>query len=128
MKTIKILGTGCPNCKTTEGIVNQAINELKIEAKVEKVEDIMDIMKYDVMSTPAVVIDEKIVIKGRVPSLNEMKDLLNESSSCCEPSSDSSSCCEPSDNSESCCEPASEDTESCCEPKVEDSNSGSCCC
>ena len=118
MKTIKILGTGCPNCKTTEGVVNQAINELNIEAKVEKVEDIMEIMKYDVMSTPAVVIDEKIVIKGRVPSLEEMKTLLNESSACCE----------PSDNSESCCEPASEDSESCCEPKSEDSNSGSCCC
>ena len=78
MKTIKILGTGCPNCKTTEEIVNKAINELNIQAKVEKVEDIMDIMKYDVMSTPAVVIDEKVMIKGRVPSIGEIKTLLAE--------------------------------------------------
>jgi len=76
MKTIKILGTGCPNCKTTEKIVIKAIEELNLEANIVKVEDIQDIMAYDIMSTPAVVIDEKVVIKGRVPKIEEIKALL----------------------------------------------------
>ncbi len=73
---IKILGTGCPNCKRTEAIVKEAIAELKIEASIEKVENILEIMKYDIMSTPAVVIDEVVKIKGRVPSIQEIKNLL----------------------------------------------------
>ena len=77
MKRIKILGTGCPNCKRTTAIVEQAVKETGIEAGVEKVEDIMEIMKYDILSTPAIVIDEVIVIKGRVPSKSEVIELLN---------------------------------------------------
>jgi small redox-active disulfide protein 2 len=123
MKTIKILGTGCPNCKTTEEIVNKAISELNIQANVEKVEDIMDIMKYDVMSTPAVVIDEKVMIKGRVPSVDEIKALLSKEESCC--SDTDSSCCEPDSTDEACC---SDTDTSCCEPTIEEDNSGSCCC
>jgi small redox-active disulfide protein 2 len=73
---IKILGTGCPNCKRTELIVKEAVAELKVDATIEKVENILDIMKYDVMSTPAVVVDEVVKIKGRVPSIQEIKDLL----------------------------------------------------
>jgi small redox-active disulfide protein 2 len=73
---IKILGTGCPNCKRTETIVKEAVAELKIEATIEKVENILEIMKYDIMSTPAVVIDEVVKIKGRVPSIQEIKNLL----------------------------------------------------
>jgi small redox-active disulfide protein 2 len=73
---IKILGTGCPNCKRTEAIVKEAVAELKIEATIEKVENILEIMKYDIMSTPAVVIDEVVKIKGRVPSIQEIKNLL----------------------------------------------------
>jgi small redox-active disulfide protein 2 len=73
---IKILGTGCPNCKRTEAIVKEAVAELKIEASIEKVENILEIMKYDIMSTPAVVIDEVVKIKGRVPSIQEIKNLL----------------------------------------------------
>ncbi len=73
---IKILGTGCPNCKRTEAIVKEALAELKIEATIEKVENILEIMKYDIMSTPAVVIDEVVKIKGRVPSIQEIKNLL----------------------------------------------------
>jgi small redox-active disulfide protein 2 len=119
MKTIKILGTGCPNCKTTEEIVNKAINELNIQAKIEKVDDIMDIMKYDVMSTPAVVIDEKVMIKGRVPSVDEIKALLNKEESCC---ADTDSCCEPDSTDDTCC---SDTDTSCCEPT--DNNSSSCC-
>ena len=76
MKTIKILGTGCPKCKQTIAIVNEVVAENNIEADVQKVEDIMDIMKYNVLTTPAVVVDEKVMIKGRVPSKNEILELL----------------------------------------------------
>ena len=75
-KNIKILGTGCPKCVQTKAIVEDVVNENNIEASIEKVEDIMDIMKYDVMSTPAVVVDGKVVIKGRVPSKSELIEIL----------------------------------------------------
>lgn len=77
MKNIKILGTGCAKCKQTTALVEQAVKESKVEATVEKVEDIMEIMKYNVLSTPAIVIDEEIKIKGRVPSKQEIIALLN---------------------------------------------------
>ena len=73
---IKILGTGCPKCKTLEKLTRKAVAELDINANISKVEDIMQIMNYGVVSTPALVIDEKVVIKGRVPSANEIKKLL----------------------------------------------------
>ncbi len=76
MKTIKILGTGCPNCKRTEAVVKTVVEELGLSINIEKVEDIQDIMAYDIMSTPAVVLDEKVVIKGRVPSFDEIKNLF----------------------------------------------------
>lgn len=76
MKTIKILGTGCPKCKTMTNIVKDVVLENNIDATVEKVEDIMEIMKFDVMTTPALVIDDVIVIKGRVPSKGEILTLL----------------------------------------------------
>ncbi len=78
MKDVKILGTGCPKCKQTTSIVEKAIEELGLtDVNIEKVEDIMKIMEYNVMSTPAVVIDGEIKIKGRVPTVNELKELLN---------------------------------------------------
>ncbi|MGB5377199.1 thioredoxin family protein [Muriicola sp.] len=73
---IKILGTGCPKCKQTTSVVEEVIRENSIEATIEKVEDIMEIMKYNVMSTPALVIDEEITIKGRVPTKAEVLELL----------------------------------------------------
>ncbi|WP_166961823.1 thioredoxin family protein [Yeosuana marina] len=76
MKTIKILGTGCPKCKTMTGIVQDVVKENNIDATIEKVEDIMEIMKYNVLSTPVLVIDEQIKIKGRVPSPKEVLELL----------------------------------------------------
>ncbi len=76
MKHIKILGTGCPKCKTTIAVVQEVVAENKIEADIEKVEDIMDIMKYNVMSTPAIVVDEKVLFKGRVPSKSDILDIL----------------------------------------------------
>jgi small redox-active disulfide protein 2 len=76
-KIIKVLGTGCPKCKQTTALVEDVVKENGIDATVEKVEDIMDIMSYNIMSTPAVVIDEEVKIRGRVPSRAEMLELLN---------------------------------------------------
>jgi small redox-active disulfide protein 2 len=76
MKTIKILGTGCPNCMSTEKIVAAALEESNTVAKVVKVTDIQEIMSYDILRTPAVVVDEKVVIKGRVPTKAEVKTFL----------------------------------------------------
>jgi small redox-active disulfide protein 2 len=76
-KVIKILGTGCPKCQSMTGVVKDVVSENNIEATIEKVEDIMEIMKFNVMSTPALVIDGVIAIKGRVPSKDEVLALLN---------------------------------------------------
>jgi small redox-active disulfide protein 2 len=73
---IKILGTGCPKCQRTEVVVKQALMETGLAADVVKVEDIEKIMAYDVLVTPVVVIDERVTIKGRVPSVGEIKMLL----------------------------------------------------
>ncbi len=73
---IKILGPGCPKCKTLDKITREVVAKNAINATVTKVEDIMEIMKYGVLSTPALVVDEKVVIKGRVPSADEIKQLL----------------------------------------------------
>lgn len=75
-KTIKVLGTGCPKCKKVIALVEEVVKENKIDATLIKVEDIMEIMEYDVISTPAIVVDEQIKIKGRVPSKKEILDLL----------------------------------------------------
>jgi small redox-active disulfide protein 2 len=76
-KIIKVLGTGCPKCKTMTGVVTDVVSENNIDAQIEKVEDIMEIMKYNVMITPALVIDDVVTIKGRVPSKDEVLKLLN---------------------------------------------------
>jgi len=73
---IKILGTGCPKCKTLEKLTREVVEKNNIDATITKVEDIVEIMKYNIMSTPALVIDEKVVVKGRVPSAEEIKQLL----------------------------------------------------
>lgn len=75
---IKILGTGCQKCKQTTAVVQEVVTENNIDATIEKVEDIMEIMKFNVMSTPAVVINNEIKIKGRVPSKAEITSLLME--------------------------------------------------
>ena len=77
MTNIKILGPGCPKCKQTTAVVEAAVKEAGIEnVNIIKVEDIMEIMEYNVLSTPAVVVNEEIKIKGRVPSTTEIVDLL----------------------------------------------------
>ena len=68
MTNIKILGTGCANCKATQKLVEDVVKAKAVQAQVEKVEDIPSIMKYGVMSTPGVVIDGKVVHAGGVPS------------------------------------------------------------
>ena len=73
---IKVLGTGCSKCKSLEKVTLQVVEEMKLDAKVTKVEDIMEIMNFGVMVTPALVIDGQVVVKGRVPSPLEIKELL----------------------------------------------------
>jgi small redox-active disulfide protein 2 len=74
---IKILGPGCPNCKVLEANTKKALEELKIKADVEKVTDIAKIIEYNLMSTPALVIDEKVISSGRVLSPEEIVKLIN---------------------------------------------------
>jgi small redox-active disulfide protein 2 len=74
---IKILGTGCPNCKKLEQRVKNVVTENNIQANITKVEDIMDIMKYNIMATPGLVVNEKVLSKGRVPSEKEIKEFLS---------------------------------------------------
>ncbi|GAO28463.1 thioredoxin family protein [Geofilum rubicundum] len=74
---IKILGTGCAKCKTLEKVTREVVEKNGFDATVTKVEDIMDIMTYGVMSTPAIVVNEKVEIKGRVPSADEIKQVLS---------------------------------------------------
>jgi len=74
---IKVLGTGCPKCKTLEKLTRDAVEELGIDAQITKIEDIMEIMKYNVMKTPALVVDGKVVVKGSIPSYDALKKLLS---------------------------------------------------
>ena len=73
---IKILGTGCSKCKSLEEIIRKVVNDNGIVANITKVEDIVEIMKYNIMTTPALVVNEKVVSKGRIPSVDEIKQFL----------------------------------------------------
>lgn len=73
---IKILGPGCPKCKSLEKLTREVVEKNGIDATVTKIEDIVAIMNYGVMTTPALVIDEKVVLKGRLPSMDELKSIL----------------------------------------------------
>ncbi len=77
MKTIKILGTGCPKCKQTEAIIKEVMAREGIQAEVIKVEDIQQIMQYNILSTPAIVVDEVVIMKGKVPSTAEVLSFLS---------------------------------------------------
>jgi small redox-active disulfide protein 2 len=74
---IKVLGPGCRNCMNLERVTRQAIDELALDATVEKVTDYPTIVGYGVMSTPALVVDEQLITSGRVPSLAEVRQLLS---------------------------------------------------
>jgi small redox-active disulfide protein 2 len=73
---IKILGTGCAKCKSLEKLTREVVERNGIQATITKVEDITEIMKYKIMATPALVVNEKVEIKGRVPSASEIKEVL----------------------------------------------------
>lgn len=72
MLTIKVLGPGCANCKRLEQIVQKAVSDLAIEAEVIKVTDYSQIMQYPILSTPGLVVNEKLVCSGRVPGPAEV--------------------------------------------------------
>jgi small redox-active disulfide protein 2 len=76
MDKIKILGTGCPKCIALEKVTKQAVEELSLQAEISKVEDIIDIMKYNLLRTPGLVMNEKVILSGRVPTVSEVKKLL----------------------------------------------------
>jgi small redox-active disulfide protein 2 len=76
MKNIKVLGSGCANCKTTYARIEKAAQDKGVEITLEKVEDIAQIMSYGIMSTPGVVIDEKVVHAGRIPDKNKIEGWL----------------------------------------------------
>ena len=73
---IKILGTGCPKCKTLEKITREVVAENGFQADIVNVDDLMEIMTYNILSTPALVVNGKVEIKGRVPSAEEIKQVL----------------------------------------------------
>lgn len=76
MLTIKVLGPGCANCKKVEQLAHQAVEQLGIEAYVEKATNYDEITKYPILSTPGMVINDKIVCSGRVPRLSEVTTWL----------------------------------------------------
>ena len=76
MKQIKVLGTGCSKCKTTYNNVLEALKQTGIEANVEKIEDIEELMKYNVLTTPVLMIDDVAKVKGRIADISEVKQFL----------------------------------------------------
>ena len=74
---IKILGTGCANCKALYKNVEQAVKEMQIDAKVIEEQDLEKIMSYNIMSTPGLVIDEKVVASGKKLNVSQVKELIN---------------------------------------------------
>ena len=76
MKTIQILGTGCPKCKTLTANTEAAVKAMGIEATIEKVEKIAEIMKFGVMMTPALVVDGQVKSAGKVLSVEEIMKML----------------------------------------------------
>ena len=76
MMEIKVLGPGCAKCKATYQVIEKVIQENHLDVKLTKVDDLMEMVSYHLMTTPAVVVDETVKIKGRVPSEKEIKELL----------------------------------------------------
>lgn len=73
---IKVLGTGCAKCKSLEKLTQEVVAETGITVDIQKVEDILKIMQFGVMSTPALVINKKVVLSGRLPSAAELTEIL----------------------------------------------------
>ena len=85
MKTIKVLGTGCANCTTTLQLIEEQAKGKGVQVQLEKIDDVAEIMRYGVMSTPGVVVDEKVVHAGGVPSRETIDSWLggNSGGGCC---------------------------------------------
>ncbi len=75
--SIKILGPGCAKCKATFEVVKKAVDQSGVQTDITKIEDLEGMMKYDILTTPVVVINEQIKISGRVPTVDEIIKLLN---------------------------------------------------
>jgi len=77
-KTIKVLGPGCAKCKTTFHNAEEAVKQLGIEAEVIKIEDIEEMMRYNVLTTPVLMIDDVVKVKGRIAQIDEIKEFLKQ--------------------------------------------------
>ncbi|EGK70079.1 Redox-active disulfide protein 2 [Methyloversatilis universalis FAM5] len=77
MLTVKILGSGCANCRKLEAVAREAADKAGIEAEFVKVTDMKDILAYEVMASPSLVVNEKVVSSGRIPSLAEIQGWLS---------------------------------------------------
>lgn len=96
MTNIKVLGTGCANCKTTMKLIEDAAKAAGIDIELEKVEDMPEIMSYGIMSTPGVVVNGEVVHSGGIPSKDSINDWIKaEAGGCCSGDSEKSSggCC-----------------------------------
>jgi len=78
MYNIKVLGSGCANCKKVEALVHEAVDSLGVEATIEKVTDMAAISSYAIMSTPGLVVNDKVVSAGRIPQKSEIEKWINE--------------------------------------------------
>ena len=76
--TIKILGSGCANCEKVESLARQAVEELAVQADFEKVKDIEKILDYGIVRTPGLVINEQVMVAGKIPSLDQIKTWIQE--------------------------------------------------
>ena len=72
MLSIKVLGSGCENCKKVEALARKVVNTLSLDAQIVKITDYADIMKYRILSTPGLVVNEKVVCAGRIPNETEV--------------------------------------------------------
>ncbi|MBX9806955.1 MAG: thioredoxin family protein [Flavobacteriaceae bacterium] len=78
MKQIKVLGPGCPKCKTTFHNAEEAVKQLGIKAELIKIEDIEEMMRYNVLTTPVLMIDDVVKVKGRIAQIDEIKEFLKQ--------------------------------------------------
>lgn len=90
---VQILGTGCPKCKKLGELTDQAAKELGLEFELEKVTEVAKIMDFGVMTTPALVIDEKVVLAGHLPAYEKIKELLAKAGSVEEPVAEETDSC-----------------------------------
>jgi len=74
---IKVLGPGCANCQTLDKLVRETVKEMRIEANIEHIQDLVKILDYNIISTPALVINEEVKSSGRVPHKAEIKQMIN---------------------------------------------------